>query len=154
MDDASELREAARVATPIVSNTLSVNVFTALGNAMVGERPKPFGRKVDGGYAEANNGSCAERGLSPTCLESNTGLVHLWRQGQEYSAAGSCIHGRASPLPADRCGQGCFSYGDGIKSRNGREADRSRGIGGLNRRSVARDSSMSHHYSGSDFGVP
>jgi len=29
--------------TPITSNTLGVNVFTAPGKAMVGERPKPFG---------------------------------------------------------------------------------------------------------------
>lgn len=29
--------------TPITSNKLGVNVFTAPGNAMVGERPKPFG---------------------------------------------------------------------------------------------------------------
>ncbi len=28
---------------PIASNTLGVNVFTAPGKAMVGERPKPFG---------------------------------------------------------------------------------------------------------------
>jgi hypothetical protein len=27
---------------PVMSNTLSVNVFTAPGKAMVGERPKPF----------------------------------------------------------------------------------------------------------------
>jgi glyoxylase-like metal-dependent hydrolase (beta-lactamase superfamily II) len=29
--------------TPITSNTLGVNVFTAPGKAMVGKRPKPFG---------------------------------------------------------------------------------------------------------------
>ena len=29
--------------TPVTSNTLGVNVFTAPGKAMVGERPKPFG---------------------------------------------------------------------------------------------------------------
>src|SRR6202050_221459 len=31
---------------PIASNTLGVNVFTAPGKAMVGERPKPFGEAV------------------------------------------------------------------------------------------------------------
>ena len=31
---------------PIASNTLSVNVFTAPGKAMVGERPKPFGEPL------------------------------------------------------------------------------------------------------------
>src|SRR3984957_1224184 len=28
---------------PVTSNTLGVNIFTAPGKAMVGERPKPFG---------------------------------------------------------------------------------------------------------------
>ena len=41
-------KETARATAPIASNTpesktLSVNVFTAPGKAMVGERPKPFG---------------------------------------------------------------------------------------------------------------
>jgi hypothetical protein len=31
---------------PIASNTLGVNVFTAPGKAMVGERPKPFGEAL------------------------------------------------------------------------------------------------------------
>src|ERR1700722_4655483 len=38
-----ELKEAARVIAPVALNTLSVNVFTAPGKTMVGERPKPFG---------------------------------------------------------------------------------------------------------------
>ena len=32
--------------TPVASNTLGVNVFTAPGKAMVGERPKPFGEPL------------------------------------------------------------------------------------------------------------
>ena len=32
--------------SPITSNTLGVNVFTAPGKAMVGERPKPFGEAL------------------------------------------------------------------------------------------------------------
>jgi glyoxylase-like metal-dependent hydrolase (beta-lactamase superfamily II) len=39
-------KETARVTTPVASNTLSVNVFTAPGKAMVGERPKPFGEAL------------------------------------------------------------------------------------------------------------
>ena len=39
MDGTIGPKETARVA----SNTLSVNVFTAPGKTMVGERPKPFG---------------------------------------------------------------------------------------------------------------
>ena len=31
---------------PVASNTLSVNIFTAPGKAMVGERPKPFGEPL------------------------------------------------------------------------------------------------------------
>ncbi len=31
------------MAAPITSKTLGVNVFTAPGKPMVGERPKPFG---------------------------------------------------------------------------------------------------------------
>jgi len=36
-------KESTRVTAPVASNTLSVNVFTAPGKAMVGERPKPLG---------------------------------------------------------------------------------------------------------------
>ena len=32
--------------TPIASNTLGVNVFTAPGKTMVGERPKPLGEAI------------------------------------------------------------------------------------------------------------
>ena len=46
MDGANGLKEAARVTAPIVPNTLSVNVFTAPGKAMVGERPRPFGEAL------------------------------------------------------------------------------------------------------------
>jgi hypothetical protein len=34
------------VTAPIVSNSLSVNVFTAPGKTMVGERPSPFGEPL------------------------------------------------------------------------------------------------------------
>ena len=43
MDAANGLKETTRVTAPVASNTLSANVFTAPGKAMVGERPKPFG---------------------------------------------------------------------------------------------------------------
>src|ERR1700676_3765800 len=43
MDGTNALKEATRVTAPVASNTLSVNVFTAPGKTMVGERPKPFG---------------------------------------------------------------------------------------------------------------
>jgi glyoxylase-like metal-dependent hydrolase (beta-lactamase superfamily II) len=36
-------KQAARVTSAIKSSTLGVNVFTAPGKVMVGERPKPFG---------------------------------------------------------------------------------------------------------------
>src|SRR5580658_2379378 len=39
----NELKEAVRVIAAVAMNTLSVNVFTAPGKTMVGERPKPFG---------------------------------------------------------------------------------------------------------------
>src|ERR1700683_90397 len=42
MDDPNALKETTRVTTPGASNSLSVNVFTAPGKAMVGERPRPF----------------------------------------------------------------------------------------------------------------
>ena len=42
----NELEEAARVTEPVASNTLGVNVFTAPGKTMVGERPKPFGEPL------------------------------------------------------------------------------------------------------------
>ena len=46
MDGANEVKESTRVSAPIVPSTLSVNVFTAPGKAMVGERPKPFGEAL------------------------------------------------------------------------------------------------------------
>src|SRR6202000_1137369 len=42
MDATNGLKETA----PVASSTLSVNVFTAPGKAMVGERPKPFGEAL------------------------------------------------------------------------------------------------------------
>jgi hypothetical protein len=41
--DGTNGQETTRVTAPVASNTLSVNVFTAPGKAMVGERPRPFG---------------------------------------------------------------------------------------------------------------
>src|ERR1700689_4315430 len=46
MDGTNGLKETTRVTAPVASNTLSVNVFTAPGKAMVGERPKPFGEAL------------------------------------------------------------------------------------------------------------
>ncbi|MGB8005844.1 MAG: MBL fold metallo-hydrolase, partial [Terriglobales bacterium] len=42
----NELKEAAPMIAPVALNTLSVNVFTAPGKPMVGERPKPFGEAL------------------------------------------------------------------------------------------------------------
>jgi glyoxylase-like metal-dependent hydrolase (beta-lactamase superfamily II) len=39
-------KETTRMTAPVASNTLGVNVFTAPGKAMVGERPKPFGEPL------------------------------------------------------------------------------------------------------------
>src|ERR1700722_7556940 len=46
MDGTKGLKEATRVSAPVTSNTLSVNVFTAPGKSMVGERPRPFGEAL------------------------------------------------------------------------------------------------------------
>jgi hypothetical protein len=46
MDGTNELKETTRVTAPVASNTLDVNVFTAPGKAMVGERPRPFGEAL------------------------------------------------------------------------------------------------------------
>jgi hypothetical protein len=43
---ANELKEAARVIAPVALNTLRVNVFTAPGKTMVGERPESFGEAL------------------------------------------------------------------------------------------------------------
>ena len=43
MGAANELKETTRVTAPVASSTLGVNIFTAPGKAMVGERPRPFG---------------------------------------------------------------------------------------------------------------
>ncbi len=40
------LQETPPVTAPVALSTLSVNVFTAPGKAMVGERPKPFGEAL------------------------------------------------------------------------------------------------------------
>jgi glyoxylase-like metal-dependent hydrolase (beta-lactamase superfamily II) len=46
MDVKSGLKETTPVTSPVASNTLSVNVFTAPAKAMVGERPKLFGEAL------------------------------------------------------------------------------------------------------------
>ena len=46
MDGTNGPKETTRVTAPVASNTLSVNVFTAPGKTMVGERPKPFGEAL------------------------------------------------------------------------------------------------------------
>ena len=43
MDGTNGSKETTRVTAPGVSNALGVNVFTAPGKTMVGERPRPFG---------------------------------------------------------------------------------------------------------------
>src|SRR5215469_16655883 len=47
MGGTNGLKETTRVTAPVASNTLNVNVFTAPGKAMVGERPRPFGEAFD-----------------------------------------------------------------------------------------------------------
>ena len=39
-------QDTSRVSAPAASSPLSVNVFTAPGKAMVGERPRPFGEAL------------------------------------------------------------------------------------------------------------
>jgi glyoxylase-like metal-dependent hydrolase (beta-lactamase superfamily II) len=46
MDGKKGLKETTRVTAPVALSTLGVNVFTAPGKAMVGERPKPFGEAL------------------------------------------------------------------------------------------------------------
>src|SRR5579871_1722180 len=46
MDDTNGPEKTTSVAAPVASNTLGVNVFTAPGKTMVGERPKPFGEAL------------------------------------------------------------------------------------------------------------
>src|SRR5271155_1451827 len=51
MDGTNGPKETSRVTAPVAPNTpatstLSVNVFTAPGKSMVGERPKPFGEPL------------------------------------------------------------------------------------------------------------
>src|SRR5580658_133407 len=46
MGGTNEPKETTRVTAPVASSTLSVNIFTAPGKAMVGERPKPFGEAL------------------------------------------------------------------------------------------------------------
>jgi hypothetical protein len=49
------LKETARGAAPVATTTLSVNVFTAPGKPMVGERPKPFGEALRRGAGGRND---------------------------------------------------------------------------------------------------
>ncbi len=46
MDGTDGPKETTRVTAPVASNALGVNVFTAPGKAMVGERPRPFGEAL------------------------------------------------------------------------------------------------------------
>jgi glyoxylase-like metal-dependent hydrolase (beta-lactamase superfamily II) len=47
MGSTNALKDTTRETAPVATNTLSVNVFTAPGKVMVGERPKPFGEPLD-----------------------------------------------------------------------------------------------------------
>src|SRR5271157_3569818 len=46
MDGTNGLKDTTGVTAPVASNTLNVNVFTAPGKTMVGERPRPFGEAL------------------------------------------------------------------------------------------------------------
>ena len=46
MDGTNALKETTRVTAPVASSTLGVNVFTAPGKVMAGERTKPFGEPL------------------------------------------------------------------------------------------------------------
>jgi glyoxylase-like metal-dependent hydrolase (beta-lactamase superfamily II) len=46
MDGTNGPKATTRVTAPVASTALSVNVFTAPGKAMVGERPRPFGEAL------------------------------------------------------------------------------------------------------------
>ncbi len=46
MGSTNGVKEPKQVAAPLAASTLSVNVFTAPGKAMVGERPRPFGEPL------------------------------------------------------------------------------------------------------------
>jgi glyoxylase-like metal-dependent hydrolase (beta-lactamase superfamily II) len=46
MESTNGLNETSHSATPVASARLSMNVFTAPGKPMVGERPKPFGEAL------------------------------------------------------------------------------------------------------------
>ena len=46
MGETNGLKDTSRVNAPVAPNALSVNVFTAPGKAMVGERPRPFGEAL------------------------------------------------------------------------------------------------------------
>src|SRR5579862_3652344 len=46
MADTKGPQETTRASAPAASSTLGVNVFTAPGKAMVGERPRPFGEAL------------------------------------------------------------------------------------------------------------
>src|SRR5580658_1828810 len=46
MGGTNGVKKSTRASAPVASSTLSVNVFTAPGKAMVGERPKLFGEAL------------------------------------------------------------------------------------------------------------
>src|SRR6202795_1467318 len=46
MDSTNGPKESTRVTAPVATNTLGVNVFTAPGKTMAGERPKTFGETL------------------------------------------------------------------------------------------------------------
>src|ERR1700723_3570319 len=46
MGTTNGLKDPARATAPVALSRLNVNVFTAPGKAMVGERPKPFGEPL------------------------------------------------------------------------------------------------------------
>jgi hypothetical protein len=82
MDGTNGLKETTRVAAPVASNTLSVNVFTAPGKTMVGERPRPFGEAL--GFDPITSTlifgeRCVKKSIRYQCSRKSSGLLPRYK---------------------------------------------------------------------------
>jgi hypothetical protein len=83
MDRTNGLKETTHVSTPVASSTLNVNVFTAPGKPMFGERPRPFGEAL--GFDPALNPAIVVAGhKKPGAPDSPSAIQETKRYLQDF----------------------------------------------------------------------
>jgi hypothetical protein len=88
------------VTAPVASSTLSVNVFTAPGKPMVGERPKPFGEP----FAFDLNPTIVVAGHEkPGAPDSSSAIQDTKRYLEDFDRVQKNRDVRPGPVRSDDC---------------------------------------------------